>query len=355
MADTDQDSKTEEATPEKRRKAREDGQFAKSKDAGAVVGTAAALLTLAAMSTLFSSTIRELTVQCLAEPFNLVRGDPRALGERALSALALIALPTAIAAAIGATAMGFIEAGFHPKLSLAAPKWSRIDPLGKLKQLFSPQQTMINIALSLGRVAVVAAVAWFVLSSAFPLLSRLARAGLPGATAEIVGIAFRLAIWASVALALLAVVDYAQSHLKHEKNIKMSRQELKDELHQQEGDPRMRSRQRARAREQLKRGIAKQVIASDCILTNPTHVSVALRYRMEEGAPVVTTKGYDDVALYIRKLAREHDIPIVENPPLARALAKEVKAGRAIPVDMYAAVAEVLAFVYRLKNRGMRA
>ena len=99
----------------------------------------------------------------------------------------------------------------------------------------------------------------------------------------------------------------------------------------------------------------REVKSADVIVTNPTHVAVAIRYRPEEGAPVVAAKGYDEVAMFIRSLAKEHGIPIVENKPLARTLAERVKAGRAVPVELYAAIAEVLAFVYRLRNRGIRA
>jgi flagellar biosynthetic protein FlhB len=104
----------------------------------------------------------------------------------------------------------------------------------------------------------------------------------------------------------------------------------------------------------LRRGVAQAVKTSDFVIANPTHISVAIRYRVHEGAPMVTAKGYDEAALYIRKLAREADIPVIENRPLARALADRVKAGRPIPVDLYAAVAEVLAFVYRLKGRRLQ-
>ncbi len=355
MEDTDEDSKTEEATPERRRKAREEGQFARSKDAGAVAAAVAAMVCMAALSTVYAGALREFTVQFLTEPFDLVRGDPRVVLGRVGSTLMVLALPAAVAAAIAGVAAGILEAGWHPNLGLAAPKWSRLDPISKLGQLFSPRQTAVNIALSLARVVVVALVAWWVLRDEFPTLMKLARTSLPGAMGAVVAVVLRLALWSSLALALLAVVDYAQSWMRHEKSIRMSRQELKDELHQQEGDPRVRARQRSRAREMLKRGIAKQLVTSDVVLTNPTHVSVALRYRMDEGAPVVTTKGYDEVALYIRKLAQEHGIPVVESPPLARALAAQVKAGRVIPMELYAAVAEVLAYVYRLKNRGLRA
>jgi flagellar biosynthetic protein FlhB len=131
----------------------------------------------------------------------------------------------------------------------------------------------------------------------------------------------------------------------------MSRQELKEEVRQQEGDPKVRLRVRARARELAKRGIAKEVRRADVIIVNPTHIAVALRYRPAEGAPILTAKGYDEVALFMRKLAKEHGIVVVENKPLARALAETTKIGRMIPVDLYRAVAQVLAFVYRLRDR----
>ena len=130
----------------------------------------------------------------------------------------------------------------------------------------------------------------------------------------------------------------------------MTRQELKEELRQQEGDPKVRAKQRLRARELSKRGLAKEVKRSDVIVANPTHISVALRYRPNEGAPLVLAKGYDEVALYIRKIAEENEIPVVENRPLARALAEKTKIGKMIPVDLYQAVAQVLAFVYRMKR-----
>jgi flagellar biosynthesis protein FlhB len=123
----------------------------------------------------------------------------------------------------------------------------------------------------------------------------------------------------------------------------------------QEGSPQVKARQRARARELLRRGIRKGVKEATVIITNPTHIAIALRYRPAEGAPVVTAKGFDEVAQHIKELARDYDVPIVENKPLARALAAKVKVGKVIPVDLFVAVAEVLAFVYRSRKRGLRA
>jgi flagellar biosynthetic protein FlhB len=182
-------------------------------------------------------------------------------------------------------------------------------------------------------------------------LSRLASASLPAAGNEALTIVGRIALRASLALAALAAADYVMSRHRVEQQLMMSRQEIKDEHKQLEGDPRVKSRLKARARERLKRALVKQVKKSDVVVTNPTHVSVALRYRPREGAPVVTAKGYDEIAVHIRTLAKEHGINIIRSPALARALASRVRVGRTIPVDLYAAVAEVLAFVYRLRGR----
>jgi flagellar biosynthetic protein FlhB len=252
-------------------------------------------------------------------------------------------------AVVVSIAIGFAEAGFQPRLELAMPKWSRVDPFSKLGQIFNPKQQAVTALLSLGRVGVIGWVSYTLLSGAFPLLSRLMRAELGAAVVEVLTVAARFALWATFALMVLAAIDYAHSYYTHHKNLRMTKQQIKEEHVQQEGDPRTKAKQRARARENLRRGLNKQVKTADVVLANPTHISIAIRYRPEEGAPVVVAKGYDEIALFIRKIAKQHGIPVVENKPLARALAARVKLGRSIPVEMYAAVAEVLAFVYRLR------
>lgn len=353
MADEQESERTEEPTPDRRRKAREDGQFPRGKDAGNTVAGVAVLITLAALGKSSLDTLRKFAVHCYSEPYELVRGDPRELLHAVATTIGVIIFPMVAAAALGGLAIGIAEAGFHPNMKLAAPKWERLDPLPKLKQMFMLQEMGVDIVLQLLRVAAVLAVAYISIKNTFPKLLQLQRVGLEAAALEIARAVFRLGLWSSLALGGLALLDYIKSYRKHEASIRMSRQELKDEMKQQEGDHRIKQRQRARAREAAKRGLAKAVAQSDFVIANPTHISVALRYRMAEGAPVVTAKGYDEVALYIRKLAKEAKIPVIENRPLARALAKRVKQGRPVPVDLYAAVAEILAFVYRLKGKAL--
>jgi flagellar biosynthetic protein FlhB len=350
MAEQDSE-KTEEPTPERRRKAREEGQFPRGKDAGNTVAGLALLVTLGALSHDGAHALGQFAVRCLSEPYELLRGDPSALGHAVYAALITIVMPLACAAALGAVAIGVAEAGFHLNLELLSPNWDRLDPLPRLRQMVMFQEMAVDIALQVARVLVVTTVAVLSMKSALPRLMHLERADLGGGAYEIALALFRLALWCSFALGALALIDFLKAFRQHEQSIRMSRQELKDEMKQQEGDHRIKQRQRARAREAAKRGLAKAIAQSDFVIANPTHISVALRYRIIEGAPVVTAKGYDEVALYMRKLAKEHDIPVIENRPLARALAKRVRQGRPVPVDLYAAVAEILAFVYRLKGR----
>lgn len=350
MADTDQE-KSEEATPERQKKARDEGQFPRGKDSGNTAASMLVLFAIVGFASSIQDRVRSFSVTCFRDLDVLVRGEASTLLHTTAIVLLVLVFPIAIAAAIGGTAAGVAEAGFHPNMDLAAPKWSRLDPVSRLQNMFSPTQAAATIALQLLRVVVVGFVAYRAVRSTFPALIRISRTSLDAAASEIASALLTLSIWATGALVVLVAIDYLYNWYKHNKNIMMTREEVKEEFKQQEGDPKIRARQRARAREIAKRSVAAAMKEADFVIANPTHVSVAIRYRPAEGAPVVAAKGYDELALHIRKLAKENNVPIIENVPLARALAKRVKVGRQIPVDLYAAVAEVLAFVYRLKSR----
>jgi len=348
----DDSERTEEPTPERRKKARDDGQFARARDTGAVAATVAVLLVLNGIWSDLAGTIREFCLQCFREPLMLVRGDMAVVIEQTVKVLVMACMPVALFACAAGMAAGFAEAGFHPNFDTLEPKFERLEPLGKLRKLFSPKEGLVNVALSLLRVGIVGAVAYSVLEKELPRLTVASRGTLTMAAMQIGAVTFKVATWCTFALGILATIDYAQSWWKHEQSIKMSRQDLKDEMKGQEGSPQVRARQRQRARDMLKRGIKKAIKEATVVVTNPTHVAVALRYHPAEGAPIVVAKGYDEVAQHIKKLAKELGIPMVENVPLARGLADKVRVGRTIPADFYAAVAEVLAFVFRLRARG---
>lgn len=351
---SDDTEKTEEATPERRRKAREEGQFPRAKDTGAVASTLAVLLVMGAFGAQMSTILIQFLTDCLRNPTQLVQGDLRTLAHNLMTTIGIVTLPLAAAAAVAAIAAGVLEGGFEPRLELAAPKWNRLDPSGKLGQMFSPKSTATNMGLTLGRVGLVGVVTFLIVRSNFGDLIKLSRAPIEASTSELWRMNLRFAIWATLTMVVMAALDYVVAWFRHEESIKMSRQEIKDEHIQQEGDPRIKGRQRQRARELANKGMVKRVKESDVVVTNPTHVAVALRYRPQEGAPVVNAKGYDEVAQHIKKLAKEHNITIVENVSLARALAANARVGKAIPLEFYAAVAEVLAFVYQRRDRRRR-
>lgn len=352
MSESEQGERTEEATPEKLKHAREEGKFARSKDGGAVAASGAVLLSILALGSTDIGLIKEFSLYCFTTPTALEGGDVAPIGQRLAALIASVVVPICVAAALGGLAVGMVESGLLFRLELLEPKLERLDPFGKLGQLFSPKQGALNVLSSLLRVAVVGMVTAVVVKDAFPELTKLARAELSASVMAVLRIALRLAVWSLFALACLAGFDYGQSWWRLKKELMMTREELKEEMHQQEGDPKVKARQRAKARELLKRGIAKEVKRSDVVVANPTHICVALRYRPAEGAPVVTAKGYDEVAFYIRKLAEQNGIPVIENKPLARALAEGAKVGKMIPMDLYQAVAKVLAIVYRMRKRG---
>ena len=342
--------KTEEPTPEKRQRARDEGQMARSRDGGAVAATGAVLILIMSSGAMMAGVLRNFAVHCFQNSRTLGGAEPGRIFKEFGMGVASLTIPIALAAAFGGIAAGLLEAGFKPRLELAAPKWSRLDPAGKFKQLFSLRQGSINAALAMLRVIAVAAVAYTVIKSEFPGLARVSRTELSSGLLFIGHLVLRITIGSVLALAALSLLDYGQSWRRLQRELMMSRQELREELRQQEGDPKIRVKIRLRARELSRRSLAKEVRRSDVIVANPTHISVALRYRPNEGAPFVLAKGYDDVALFIRKIAEENGIMIVENRPLARALAEKARVGKMIPIDLYQAVAQVLAFVYRMKR-----
>ena len=162
---------------------------------------------------------------------------------------------------------------------------------------------------------------------------------------------FQVGMTLSLVLALIAALDFLYQRFQHDKDLRMSKQEVKEEMKQSDGDPLVKQRIRQVQRQMAQQRMMEEVPQADVIITNPTHVAVALKYDAESmGAPVVVAKGYDLVAQRIKSIAAEHNIVQIENVPLARALAKDVEIGQAIPVDHYQAVAEVLSMVYKLKG-----
>jgi flagellar biosynthetic protein FlhB len=346
----DAGDRTYDPTDARKEEFRKQGRFAKARDAAGVVATAAVITVLAGSQERYASLARTLYESTLGDLGALERLGPAAvLGSAALSLAALSG--AAIGAAVLASiAVSVAQARFRTYTELLAPDVARLDPRQGVARLFSPKRAALETIVAILRVVAVGALATHALSKELPLLVTLARVPLRDAVPAMLGALGRTAGMATGALLLVAAIDYAQSFFTLSREMKMTRKELEDETRQSDGDQKTKARMKARGRALAKKRALTAVKSADVVVTNPTHVAVALRYGPNDPAPVVIAKGHDDVALRIRAEARKHGIPILENRRLARALDAEVQLGRPVPAAHFAAVARVLAFVYRLRG-----
>ena len=254
-------------------------------------------------------------------------------------------------AAISASITGLFQTGFNIAPKAFGLKFDRLNPLKKIKELFSPQKLAVNTLLSIGKMGTAGLIAWLVLKD-----DMLAIASLPfqsvNSVIEFLGDRIiSLFLWITIVISALAVLDYLWQRKQLMDNLKMTREELKRERIEEEGQPEIKGRRKAMHREMTMNRVIQEVPTADVIVTNPTHFAIALRYVPgKDKAPVVVAKGADAMAAHIRKIGREYSVPIIEHRPLARTLWRKVKVGRSVPGFLFQAVAEVLARVYRNKN-----
>jgi flagellar biosynthetic protein FlhB len=270
---------------------------------------------------------------------------------QAAATLALLSLPIIAAALSAGLVSNFAQGGLTLAPEAFKPKAERFNPVANLKKVFGSNGP-IELLKGFLKLGGLAAACYGVLGRAISEAPQLI--GAPSAkTFSALGLlVYDLGLRAGGLLFLVAALDYLYGWFKHEKSLRMTKQELKDEFRKQEGDPITKQQRRRIARSRSQRRIAAEVPRADLVITNPTHVAVALRYdRKRDAAPTVVAKGADLMAKTIRELAKAHQVPIVENPPLARSLYKSVEMGQMIPAELFRAVAELLAHVYRQRER----
>jgi flagellar biosynthetic protein FlhB len=348
---SDEDKKYE-PTDLRREKFREEGRFARARDAGGIVAVAAFLGVLAGTRERFASASALLFQRTLGDMTALERGDLAGIVHVAAGPLVLVSAGAVALGAAGAVVVGLAQAGFRPYTKLVGFKLERLDPRAGLSRLFTPRKAGGELALAAIRLLIGGAFAYRGVAAETNALVGLARLPLPHAVGSVAESTARAIAHVVAGLAVGALLDYGWSWWTLEKEMRMSHKERQEEARQQDGDPKNKQRMRARARALARQRSLRSVKNADVIVTNPTHLAVALRYGPKDPAPVVITKGEDDHALEIRRTARKHGIPILENRPLARALYADVVVGKPIPPAHFVAVAHVLAFVYRLKKRG---
>lgn len=343
--------RTEAATPRKRQESREEGNIARSQDliAGVMILAGVLLLSVFGMRMLdgFMLLMQSMLSGRMVDSASTNINTSLTLS---LNVMMDVLLPMGFSLVGVALVFGALQSGFLISLKSLQPQFSRVNPAKGLKQLFSMRGVM-RFVMSMSKVALVVLVAVICVYLDLPKLLSLIRLEPPSILAASASLVWSLALKIALVLLLLGVLDYAFQRWQHEEDMKMTKHEVKEELKQMEGDPMMKQRRAQVARQLIMQRIATDVPQADVIVTNPTHFAVALKYDGEGmGAPKVIAKGGDFLALRIRQIAVANGVPIVERPPLARAMYKSVEVGQEIPVEFYSAVAEILAYVYRLKG-----
>jgi flagellar biosynthetic protein FlhB len=349
----DDTERTEAATPRRREKAREEGQTIKSRE---VVITAVFLSNVLFFS-LADTSLYEHMLTLTREAFVTV-GDVefslagmQHLYLRYLTHLATMLLPLLLMTFALTLGCHLLQTGFLFSLNSLAPQWSHINPAQGLQRLLS-MQGLNELIKSLLKIGIIGFIMYRTITSeaeSFIMLS----ARDVGSIAQYVGQStLRVCVRAASVMLALAVFDYAWQRWQFEKSLRMSKQEIKEESKAQEGDPQIKARIRIIMREMARKRMMQDVPKATVVITNPTHLAIALVYQREEMvAPQVVAKGAGYVAERIKAIAQEHAIPLVENKPLAQQLFKTVDIGEIIPEGLYKAVAEILAYVYRLEKR----
>ncbi|MCS6921189.1 MAG: flagellar biosynthesis protein FlhB [Elioraea sp.] len=341
--------RTEAPTPRRLEKARDEGQVAVSKDAATAAALAGATVGLVLVVPPAAGSLFAALLPLIERPHAIDAGLRGPALEAAARGSLFVVLGVALLALLAGTAATLLQTGFLVSAKPLAPKLAKISPLAGAKRLVSPENLM-EFVKSLAKLVVLSAVAAFVLWEA---PSRYARAvGLEAGPLIRLLAADSLKLVAALlaALAVVAALDVLWARYRHIERLRMSRQDIKEELRQSDGDPEVKARlKRIRAERARKRMLAA-VPQATVVVTNPTHYAVALKYdRASQAAPKVVAKGVDHLAARIRAVAEENRVPIVSNPPLARAL-YTVELDREIPEEHYAAVAEIIAYVWRMKG-----
>jgi flagellar biosynthetic protein FlhB len=349
--------KTEKATPKKRQEARKKGQVAKSADLNGSLVLLAALFALSATA----PHLVDVLQRDMREAFALI-STPEVVGHRGLGPIiteqgrsaALAALPVIAVCLLTAILVNVAQVGGKPHLGALKPDPKRLNPLQGAKNIFGPN-ALFEGAKNVVKVSVVGA------ATALAVLPKLDEmAGLVGLPPSelmptlahtVIGIAQR----AAMAYLLIGVIDYAYQKRRHEKSLKMDKQEVKEEHKSNELPPEVRGAMRRRQMQAARARMMADVPQADVVVTNPTHFAVALRYDPEKFAPEVVAKGSDVLAQRIKEIAREADVPVIADPPLARSLHASVEVGQLIPEELFQAVAQLLAFVYRTARRKVAA
>jgi flagellar biosynthetic protein FlhB len=344
-------SKTEQATPKRKQEARERGQIARSVELNSAIILLTALITIRYVGPYLLNSMGKLTVftyENLSADFGMENVYSYTIFY--MMEIFKMVAPILMMMLIVGLIVNYMQVGVLFTIQPLTPKLSKISPIAGFQRLFS-RRSLIEFVKSMLKLTVIAWLGYEGVKSALPQL--IPAMDMQGAEAiKFVGeLTSNILTRIIVALLVIAALDFLYQRWEHGESLKMSKQEIKDEFRQAEGDPMIKARIRQIQREMARRRMFESIPKATVVITNPTHVAVALEYKDGMQSPVVLAKGERVIAEKIKEVARKHNVPIVENPPLARTLLKQCPVGAPISPDLFEAVAEVLAFVYRMNRK----
>lgn len=348
----DDDDRTEEASPERRDEFRERGQVPVSRDATAVFILGAMVMFLSFYATAFERDMKKIMVTLfeMAGRVDMTVANFQNVGTSVWLQTLLIIAPFFLVTMAVSIFGTFLQTRFNWSWKKVAPDFSRMDPIQGITRMFS-MNSLVELLKGLAKLASVGVVSYLILASEFervPGILNYPLFNILGYWWDITSTLF----W-SVAgfLVVVAGGDYLYNFLSIERKMKMTKQEVKEEFKKREIDPHVKGRMKRMQREIATAKMVKATKTATVLITNPTHFAIALKYEIGMGAPIVVAKGVDFLALHLRQVAKENDIPLIENKPLARTLYKVCEVGDEIPETLYKAVSEIIRYVYRLKGK----
>jgi flagellar biosynthetic protein FlhB len=352
MAEESFEEKTEQPTPKKRRELKEKGEVAKSRELPSVAVLLSALVVLSFFGSFMYNNVLIIMKGAFSLPTmnDLNISEFMKYAQDVISRFIILLSPLFAAIFITAILSNIMQVGLIISGESITPKFSKIDPIKGFGRIFS-KQSLMELFKSLLKLTIVGGVAFFTVKGEMKNFSLLGDMEPNLIFIYILKMFFKIFIRCSMAMIVLVIIDYVFQRWEFENRIKMTKQEVKDEFKKSEGDPLIKSRIRSIQMEMARKRMMQAVPDADVVITNPTHLAVALKYDgLTMNAPKVLAKGPGKIAERIREMASEHNIPIMENKDLARNLYNMVEVGQEIPSALYQAVAEVLAYIYRLKS-----
>ena len=344
--------KTEKATPKKKQDSRKKGQVAKARmliHRSTCLPSFYFCFSLVLICLKISSLLIEILQNSLL--IQVTEASAPLLLFNVLKEMGLILAPILAAALIAGVLANYMQIGFMFSTETIQLKLEKLDPIKGFKRIFSIR-AIVELLKSMLKISVVGLVTFFVIWQRIDEMMFLSKKSIGNAITTLADITVKVGIYASIALLVLSLLDYLYQKYDYEKNIRMSKQDIKDEYKNIEGDPLVKSKIKQKQREMAMQRMMQEVPKADVVITNPTHYAIALKYdEQKSDAPYVVAMGVDFVAQKIKYVAKENDVVMVENRPLARALYDQVEIGQAIPEEFFKAVAEILAFVYKTKGK----